>query len=58
MEKEITMREFIDILQKSVNSNDLDKPLNGIGYSSDGFYTFHIDDGYVKRIIKIPAYKD
>lgn len=54
--KEITLKEYINYL--STYANDFDKPIKGMGYNSDGFYTIHVDDGYVQKIIKIPGYKE
>lgn len=56
MHKEITLKDFIDYL--SMHPGDYNKPLKGIGVSSDGFYTIHVDDGYVQKIIRIPEYKN
>ena len=56
MHKEITLKDFIDYLSSHVG--DYDKSLKGIGCSSDGFYTIHIDDGYVQKIIRVPEYKN
>lgn len=55
MNKPINLEEFIKYLQ--MYQRDYDKAVKGIGYDSDGFYTIHVDDGYVTKRIKIPAYK-
>ena len=56
MQKEITLREFIEYLQSRVS--DQDRPIKGIGARSDGFYTIHVDDGYVQKIITVPQFKE
>ena len=56
MKKEITLKDFIDYL--SMHPGDYNKPLKGIGVSSEGFYTIHVDDGYVQKIIRVPEYKN
>lgn len=58
MLREITVKEYIDMIQNKVNEQDMNKPLRGIGYISDGFYTIHIDDGFVQRIVRIPTHKE
>lgn len=50
MNKPINLEEFIKYLQ--MYQRDYDKAVKGIGYESDGFYTIHVDDGYVTKMIK------